>query len=912
LLVLIDLKNKSILNKSFDSLRLGENLSIMRSRRVTSTSETSITFNMHRDGYDPLSFFTTSSPTYSLLQYKFLQKYNAIIEPSVDMIIYAPSLTESTFTLTLCPYDSSTKVMDEDCDVQTLSITSRASFSKSCAPYDEFYITIEGLSGNSVTTQITGVAICLYVRRDMTTLTEKDLSTTMDAMYTLWSVEEEEGQKLYGANFHSIDYFAEAHMFNAAQRDADHIHEGLGFLPQHIKITNLYELALQAVNPTVSLPYWDYTYETGDFSESIMFSEKTFGSLNFPSTNNYWSYSHDSLIDAAIQDGRWAMIQTKENSKYPDLINGYGYMRGPWNTNPSPYISRFIVNDASSTLYLSAPSCSSFYGMLEESTLMNFLSKAPFFPHASIHGGIGGMFGCDILDSMLSAGLVNSEQDKLQICKKWTTVSKELYRSNFISVKEGCSMEDKSLGRYDFSCGYTCNPDKSDAIFIQSLKGYIQDYVPTNMNTDQWTSWIDFICDGEAYKMFSGDHFESTSPEDPSFWPIHGNLERLFHAKLMTGGFSNNAWGVFPSDICDKSTCYDADEDEKGEYSHCCYGHYENDQLLDFVKGDVNTGMGLGNREQLDQTDPLSDSYAMTYIYDEFGWDHCDESFVELYTTLIEESANYPTAKPSQVESYAPDITLTLNPTEELTCHPTFSPTEEILPDLTFHPTFYPTETLENNDVEIFENNEDVEVFINNEEVEIFENSEDATFEKTNAPSKSPSDSSPVKYTHVPTVGSIFTQVPTLIPTRITAPPSKSPITTSSPTKVPTLDPTSLYTHAPTKNPSTQAPSNQPTRASVANTKTNAPSNIPTSKVITSSPTSKPIVDRTKTTAPSNIPTSKVITSSPTSKPIVDRTKTTAPSNIPTSKEIMSSTSKPITDREKTYAPSQINKLVKA
>jgi hypothetical protein len=50
----------------------------------------------------------------------------------------------------------------------------------------------------------------------------------MDAMYTLWSVNDDDGQKLYGNDYHSIDYFIEAHHFNAGWQDADHIHEGLG------------------------------------------------------------------------------------------------------------------------------------------------------------------------------------------------------------------------------------------------------------------------------------------------------------------------------------------------------------------------------------------------------------------------------------------------------------------------------------------------------------------------------------------------------------------------------------------------------------------------------------------------------------------------------------------------------------
>ena len=63
----------------------------------------------------------------------------------------------------------------------------------------------------------------------------------MDAFYTLWTTEEEEGQSTYGENFHSSQWFGEAHLFNAGQQDSDHIHEGQGFLYQHIKISNMFE-----------------------------------------------------------------------------------------------------------------------------------------------------------------------------------------------------------------------------------------------------------------------------------------------------------------------------------------------------------------------------------------------------------------------------------------------------------------------------------------------------------------------------------------------------------------------------------------------------------------------------------------------------------------------------------------------
>ena len=59
-------------------------------------------------------------------------------------------------------------------------------------------------------------------------------------------------------------------------------------------------------------------------------------------------------------------------------------------------------------------------------------------------------------------------------------------------------------------------------------------------------------------QVFSGDNFESASPIDPIFWVIHPTLERLLHAKLISGGFADESWGVDPikDNVCVTPSCY--------------------------------------------------------------------------------------------------------------------------------------------------------------------------------------------------------------------------------------------------------------------------------------------------------------------------------------------------------------------
>ena len=62
----------------------------------------------------------------------------------------------------------------------------------------------------------------------------------------------------------------------------------------------MFEKAMQAVNPAVSLFYWDYTIETEThmkIGDSPMFTPDTFGTLNFPADNYWgWTYSNDSMM----------------------------------------------------------------------------------------------------------------------------------------------------------------------------------------------------------------------------------------------------------------------------------------------------------------------------------------------------------------------------------------------------------------------------------------------------------------------------------------------------------------------------------------------------------------------------------------------------------------------------------------
>jgi hypothetical protein len=589
-----------------------------------------IEFTTKRDGYEPLDFFLPD--TSDLYQYNFLTTHAGIVEPYTTMWVHLINAATETSTYSICQTMSSADA--QDCvtgDTQTTP------FTLACTPHeDQYTITI-----TQNAQQTTATLLCMYVRREFRTLSTTDRDATIEAMWKLWEYDEEAGRHTYGENFHSYSYLLDFHYFNAAWIHSDHIHEGNGFLAQHVKMTNIFEAAMQAVDPSTTLPYWDYTIETADgiqTYESPLFTEKTFGSLPLPANMTWgWLYESNELDDGKIPDGKWANFKIATNTKFDDLEYAYGYMRAPWNINPSTYITRYTATDKT------FPTCKSHYDLLGYTELSDFLQEIPYAAHASTHGVIGGSFGCDVLNSMREAGYITSVEGQLNICQNWIFYMKEFYRSAILLPQSECTAD--AVTTDTSTCVYICN-DARKSTLLEMLQHSIMnsgmEAIPPygEMPDEGWTAWTEFICGGEGSKIYAGDHLESASPADPSFWPIHPTLERVFQAKLMAGGFADSdTWPTDPVTeyVCNKAVCYEEDEQSFGNWDTCCYGHYENDQMLDAPNNDRYTYVGPTNKDVHDGTNPTNPQYSMKYIYDTFTWSHCIQEGYDFDALLQEQ-----------------------------------------------------------------------------------------------------------------------------------------------------------------------------------------------------------------------------------------------------------------------------------
>ena len=118
---------------------------------------------------------------------------------------------------------------------------------------------------------------------------------------------------------------------------------------------------LQLVDPSVVMHYWDYTidaertYGAGGgmdtFYRSELFFDDWFGGVVFE--------------ENVVSRGRFTYLPVDPDAYNLDaeVENAYGLLRSPWNSNPSPYLTR--CNTTYSVLQSNPPGCEWHFGQMK-------------------------------------------------------------------------------------------------------------------------------------------------------------------------------------------------------------------------------------------------------------------------------------------------------------------------------------------------------------------------------------------------------------------------------------------------------------------------------------------------------------------------------------------------------------------
>lgn len=464
------------------------------------------------------------------------------------------------------------------------------------------------------------------IRYELRSLSDADRDIYFSALHRFYVTPQDEGENLYGNTYMSLTYLLREHLYGAASKDCDHWHDGAGIVNHHVGITWQFENSLRMIDSTTAAHYWDYTieyYEGTEWYDSIIFADDWFGD-NSPSNDMH-----------VITQGRWGYTPVMASARgFSNITNPYGLLRSPWNTNPTPFLMRHNKtsgNFANNNDYF--PNCSQFadYIRAGEISFADLSSAINGELHGPVHLMIGGLWGlhahANVWDELSNWGYESTDSFLL--------FAKYMWRQGFIRTPEFCTSDVPHA-----DCMPHCPSEITDGVNASAIlanTGY-STVTPAVDNLEHALNDLDVsmkLRDKKILEVYChigspGEMFTSAAPQDPTFWPLHGNAERytqMIRILANKGVITfNNTWGYTHVDsasdtnvICDWDgvTGFDMPTCKKG----VCSGHAEMDLLpfSNLIKGQ--DGL-LSNKQFWDVVSPYNED--LPYAYDGLTtWNGC-------------------------------------------------------------------------------------------------------------------------------------------------------------------------------------------------------------------------------------------------------------------------------------------------
>jgi len=492
--------------------------------------------------------------------------------------------------------------------------------------------------------------LCRYVRREMRALHDDDRSRYLDALEKIHRLSMAEGVAQYGQQFVNYEKMTGMHMDQMTLDGCTIYHNTDVFFGAHSAFTLMLEQALQAIDPTIAAPYWDYTIDDATYgnewaAKSPLFRDDWFGSA-----------SPDNAADPhVIERGRFSYIPISGNSTGPEH-NGYRMQTESWNANPSAYVQR-----SSSICGLETrsrlPGCKEMLGVLAATNELDMHANMEFLFHARVHMMTGGAWDCPF--SLLEA--VEAHRDNAywaRILESLAVSFNTLWRSSLNWGLLKCD-RDCAAGAPSAECSCSC-PEVDEHLAAGTLDS---EKLYHFLNTTSMWDMMHASCDWciAANTTLAGEREVTTysfanltaaendelmyhvlmlachpgkvsqmgtplaGPNDPLFWPVHGAFERVVdYLRLIDN-----------TTICDDAGCslkrYDWSYGEEDDDATGCSqlagpaaGHVGTSWLdvlpFEAFLGDA-TGKQYSNQQLWQLFDPMNP--RLTYVYDDFDWAVC-------------------------------------------------------------------------------------------------------------------------------------------------------------------------------------------------------------------------------------------------------------------------------------------------
>lgn len=169
-------------------------------------------------------------------------------------------------------------------------------------------------------------AMSKYVRRELKTLTDNDREAFLEAVHTIYTVSQSDGEAMYGD-----DFTAHAQLVGMHNSNVYTFHGNLVFMTSHPAFQLKFENSLRSINPSVQVPYWDFMQDAAlgaEWPSAQVYQDDWFGSVNNPDGR---------------PSGRFREVQHvyDPNTAFSDSNhNAYGFLSTRWNVGYTKNLTR--------------------------------------------------------------------------------------------------------------------------------------------------------------------------------------------------------------------------------------------------------------------------------------------------------------------------------------------------------------------------------------------------------------------------------------------------------------------------------------------------------------------------------------------------------------------------------------------
>jgi hypothetical protein len=589
-----------------------------------STTSTTILNDFSDISNTPSDYFISikvEDPTYGEIQTLDDLPWDALAEPYKKQYFSVDEFTIADKSIDLSSYIVSWTIVDQ----YNFIGNDQFVMLNNTGVYDATVTISSKLPTNSIYTFDFTLAV-KYVRREIRSLTDEDRETFFSALEILYSLSETEGQRLYGSKFHTAEYFSYKHLTGAGTTDCDHWHDGAGIITHHMAFTLEFEQSLQSINPALTNPYWEYgmdSYLYDHWADSPIFDEDWFG-MSSPTNPEHKIDDGGRWDNLLVPDGddytEWSIKDTGSLNPY---INGFGHMRSPWNNNPFQQLGRHNKT-YSMTQYETMPDCSILQSCFKSDSLADLNDCSNGETHGPVHILIGGAWG--------DGGLFNDEDVSMVQKPDKLLFFKVLWRMGYTRCPDTCT--------YGTPCKCAVPQQYIDDYGAETiLKATNVYYALENQLKNADDELFLKVLRAVEDPGIAGEMFSSAAAFDPTFWPLHGQLERLLGAKRImishgtitnfdeTWAFTeyNKASGAaYLNGICDWSNVAGSGDLTLPTCTLdvICDGHNEDD-VLEFSNF-LDLDDEYTNADFYEFIHPWSED--LPYTYDTWDFDYCADA----------------------------------------------------------------------------------------------------------------------------------------------------------------------------------------------------------------------------------------------------------------------------------------------